>query len=132
MKERVYDLLPVLNDRMKLATTEAQKIKKIKCDHVLNFVHIGDKEFINPKHISFEDQLKIIGFVNFVKEHPDIDTRTIKEIFALGRGFTILKEVYKLIPNFIEECLNHDDEKYIPYLYFGLKQNQHNEHKVNV
>ena len=122
MKESVFDLLPELTERMAEATIQAHLIRGIKCDNEFYFIHIGDKEYVNPQYLSFEDQFKIIEFVRFLKEHPNLNNRTLKEIFAQGDKFYLLKDVYKTIPNILCEARSHDDEKYIPYLYFGLKQ----------
>ncbi len=132
MKESVFDLLPELAKRMTEASIKAQEMQDIQCDNEFYFVHIGDKEYVNPKYISFEDQFKIIEFVRFIKEHPNLTNRTLKELFAQGDKFDLLQDVYKIIPNIIDEIKIHEDEKYIPYLYFGLKRNQQYVNNVNV
>ena len=131
MNEGVFDLLPELAERMAEASIQAQEMKNIKCDSEFYFVHIGDKEYVNPKHMSFEDQLKIMQFVEFLKKHPTVNKRTLKEIFAMSGRFELLKDLCKIIPNVIEEANTHDDEKYIPYLYFGLKQTYQNQNMLN-
>ena len=126
MKETVFNLLPEVTERMVYASVEAEKLGNKDFDDSFNFVHIDDKEYINPKLISFENQFKIIAFYRFLKDHPNITNRTLKEIIAYY-PYEIIKDVCKIIPNIIEECKTHNDEKYIPYLYFGLKQSQENK-----
>ena len=91
------------------------------------FVHIGEKEYVNPKYLSFEDHFKIVHLCKLVRENPDMTNQDLEELLNMCVGrFKILIDVHDEVPNLVDEIRHHDDEKYVSYLYFGLKQNKAN------
>ena len=46
--------------------------------------------------------------------------------------FAVLISVNKVVPNLVVEARLHKEEKHIPFLYFGLKQNKAAENNINI
>lgn len=125
--EKLFNLVDELLERMEIAKKEAEGLKMNSCDTQFPFVHVGDKEYVNPKYLSFEDHCKIVQLYKFLKEYSEIKEEDLIKILYINKTrFAVLIEVQKLIPNLVQECRMHNDEKYIPFLYFGLMQNKEN------
>lgn len=126
--EKLYNLTYELLDLMENAIENAENLKVSEADMVFAFVHAGDKEYVNPNYISFEDQLKLIQLKNFVKKHPELSDEDLKQIFWLFKTeFAFFIDVQNVIPNLIAEINAHKDDKHVAYLYFGLTQTKDRE-----
>ena len=131
--EKLFDLVQELLERMEIAKKEAQDIKMNDGDSMFYFVHCGENEYVNPNFLSFVDQCKIIQLTKFLKEHPEIKDEDLKTMLWMHKmRCGILIDVYNTVENLITEARTHNDEKYISYLYFGLKQNQQKENNTSV
>ena len=116
--KRVFDLAVELIDRIEVAHEESTMINISKNDDELFFVHDGNKEFVNPKHLSLAKHCEIKQLANFVRLYRDIDEENLSHILGMNKTkFQFLIEVKSVVPNLVEEIRTHDDEKYISYLY---------------
>ena len=126
--EKLLELEKELLERMEVAKFESIDLQMNPLDYEFAFVHVGDKEYVNPKHISFADQLKIAQLIKFVKSHENLNEEDLIKILWKGKmHFAFLIDVCETIPNIMQEIRTHKDEKYIAYLYFGLKQTKDRE-----
>ena len=123
--KEVFDLAQELLDRMDIAIKEAEGLKVNECDKVFPFVHIGDNEYVNPKYLSFDDHFKIVQLCKFVRKNKELGSEDLNSILSMNESrFGVLLDVNKVIPNLVDEIRVHDDEKYISYMYFGLRQSK--------
>ena len=128
--EKLFDLTEELLERMEFAKEEAKELKMQIGDKDFPFVHVGEKEYVNPKYLSFEYQIQIIALNRFVKEH-NIKQEDLNKILSMCKTrFSVLIDLNKTIPNLVQEIKNHKDEKFIPYFYFGLKNTIEKENTI--
>ena len=114
--KEVFDLAQELLGHMDIAAKEAKGLKINPGDSEFVFVHIGNKEYVNPKYLSFVDHYKIVQLGKFLRNNPDVDDKVLKRILTLNKSrFSILIDVCEKINNLVQEIKSHDDEKYIPY-----------------
>lgn len=131
--QKIFDLAQELLEHMDVAKQEAEGLKINPADSEFVFVHIGDKEYVNPKYLSFVDHYKIVQLGKFLRNNPSVDDEILTKVLSLNKErFSILIEVQNNVPNLVQEIKAHDDEKYISYLYFGIKFGQHKENIINV
>lgn len=129
--DKLFDLTYELLDAMEEAIENSKDLEVAKADMVFAFVHAGDKEYVNPNYISFEDQQKLIQLKKFVKKHPELSDVDLKQMFWLFKTeFAFFIEVQNVIPNLIAEINAHKDDKHLAYLYFGLKQTIEKENEI--
>ena len=127
--ERIFNLCIELIERMEVANKEGKTIKMKDVDKDFFFVHDGEKEYVNPRYLSFEKHCEIKQLSDFVRLHADIDDEILKEILKMNKTrLQFLIEVQSVVPNLVEEIRNHDDERYVSYLYatnkmYSEKQN---------
>ena len=57
--EKLFDLTDELLDKMEIAKEEAKELKMQIGDKDFPFVHIEEKEYVNPKYLPFEYQIQI-------------------------------------------------------------------------
>lgn len=128
--EKLFDLTDELLDKMEIAKEEAKELKMQIGDKDFPFVHIEEKEYVNPKYLPFEYQIQIIALTRFVKEH-NIKQEDLNKILSMCKTrFSVLIDLNKTIPNLVQEIKNHKDEKFIPYFYFGLKNTIEKENEI--
>ena len=129
--EKLFRLTEELLDCMEIAIENAQGLKVNELDKVFAFVHVGDKEYVNPEYICFEDQQRLIQLKKFVNKYPELNDEDLNKIFSMCKTrFAFLIEVQKVIPNLIHEINSHKDDKHIAYLYFGLKKTMEKENSI--
>ncbi len=129
--EKLFELTEELLERIEYAKQEAKGLNVNSRDVMFPFVHIEDREYVNPKYLPFESQVQIIALKRFVKEH-NLKQEDLNKILSMCKTrFSILIDVNKTIPNLVQEIKTHNDEKFIPYFYFGLTQNK-KEENVNI
>lgn len=122
--EKLFNLAEELLERMEIAKKEAQDIKMNACDYGFYFVHCGDKEYVNPKYLSFENHCKIVQLCKFLNDHKKITNDDLIKILKMNKSrFEILIEVYEVVPNLADLARMKNDEKFISYLYAGNKFN---------
>lgn len=125
--EKLFTLIEELLERMEIAKQEAKCLKVNSNDLKLQFVHVGDKEYVNPQFLPFEHHCQYVQLFKFLKEHNEVKQEDLDKILSMCKTrFAVLIEVNKVVPNLVQEYRLHDDEKYISYLFFGLKQNKEN------
>lgn len=121
--DKLTQLANELLAKMKKAKNEANNLKMNPSDKGLRFVHIENKEYVNPEFLSFAKQLEIVELREFLMQYEEVHEEELKKIFSLYQTeFEFLSEVMGLIPNFIHEIKKHD-EKYIAYSFIGIQQN---------
>ena len=107
--------------KVKQARDLASKIKVDETEQT-NFVHIDGKIYMNQKLFPISNHFEVVALCEFIKEHEEIDADTLDSILLCNAFyFSLLKDVFDTIPNLIEEVRSHDDEKYIPFQYVGMK-----------
>ena len=120
--EEIKTLADELLTNMQIAKLEAVNLKMNPSDKGLRFVHIENKEYINPEQLTFEKQLRLIKLKEFLDKHTNIQEEEMRAILNSQEiEFEFLKEVADLIPNFVNGIRKHD-EKYMSYMYVGLIQ----------
>ena len=128
--EKLFELTEELLEIMECAKERAKSLEMFKGDVDFPFVHIDDKEYVNPKYLPFAYQIQIIALNRFVKQH-NLKQEDLNKILGMCKTrFAVLIDVNKTIPNLVKEIKTHKDEKFIPYFYFGLKQNQKEENVI--
>ena len=129
--ETLFNLTEELQQRIEIAKQNAKRLEVKSGDIHFPFVHIGDKEYINPKYLPFEYQLQIIQLGEFLREHCEIKQEDLNKILTRCKTrFAVLVDVNRVVENLVKEFRLNKDEKHVPYLYFGLKQNK--ENNINV
>ena len=129
--EKLLELEKELLERMEVAKFDSIDLEINPLDYEFAFVHVGDKEYVNPKYISFADQLKIVQLIKFVKAHENLKEEDLLKILWKGKmQFGFLIDVCETIPNIMQEINSHKDEKHIAYLYFGLKNTTGKENLI--
>ena len=64
----------------------------------------------------------------FVRQYKDVDAETLKILLGMNKTkFQFLIEVESVVPNLVEEIRDHEDEKYISYLYATNKMYSNKE-----
>ncbi|MBO5955014.1 MAG: hypothetical protein J6Q13_03510 [Clostridia bacterium] len=128
--EKLFNLTDELLEKIEVAKEQAKELKILSGDKDFPFVHIGEKEYVNPKYLPFEYQIQIIALNRFVKEH-NIKQEDLNKILSMCKTrFYVLIDVNKIIPNLVQEIKAHKDEKFIPYFYFGLKNTMEKENTI--
>ena len=129
--EKLYDLTQELQQRIEIAKQDAKGLEVKSGDMLFPFVHVGDKEYVNPKFLPFEYQFQIIQLGEFLKEHREVKQEDLNKILTMCKTrFAVLVDVNKVVENLVREFRANTDEKHVPYLYFGLKQNK--ENNINI
>ena len=130
--KELFNLTQDLVEIIEIAKIEARSIKMPNCEKEFRFVHCGDKEYINPKYISFEAQCQIIQLGKFVKMYPTITNEDLAMILIENRSNCgIMLDAFNTIPNFVEEARSHKEEKHLLFLYFGIKQTIEKENNLS-
>ena len=130
--KRVFDLAVDLIERINVAHEEATMININKGDEDLFFVHDGDKEFVNPKHLSLSKHCEIKQLSNFVRLYRDIDEENLDLILNMNKTkFQFLIEVKSVVPNLVEEIRSRNDERYVSYLYATNKMYPNKENNLS-
>ena len=130
--EKIFEYAQELIGYMDIAQKEAEGLKMNPGDSEFIFVHIGNKEYVNPKYLSFVDHYKIVQLGKFLRNNPSVDDEALTQILSMNKSrFSILIEVQKVIPNLVQEMRTHKDEKFISYLYFGIKFGAQKENSIN-
>lgn len=128
--EKLFNLIEELLEKMEMANEEAKNLEIFKGDVDFPFIHVGEAEYVNPKYLPFEYQVQIIALNRFVKQH-NLKQEDLNKILSMCKTrFAVLIDVNKTIPNLVKEIKTHKDEKFIPYFYFGLKQNKKEENVI--
>ena len=131
--EKLFYLTQELLERMEIAKKEAADLDKKFVESDLSFVHIEDKEYVNPKLLPFVDHFKIVQLCKFLCFHNEIKEDDLLKILRMNKlRFQTLIKLKNVIPNLIDEARKHKDEKYISYLYVGLNQNNKKEKGLNI
>ena len=112
-----------LYGRMKIAEKEAAGIKTMQVEEPgLYFVHIGDKEYVNPQLLPFEKHFMIVQFGEFIRLHNNLRYQDVLKILNQNESmFSFLLDVLDVMPNIVEEARRNHDEKFLSYMYWGLK-----------
>ena len=66
---------------------------------------------INPKYLDPKDNIDIIALYVFLKKHSNgpspINQELFEKIIKKGNNFTFLRKLNKVVPNLVEETLDH-------------------------
>ena len=125
--ETLFELTEELLEELEVAKQQAKSLEMCKADADFPFVHISEKEYVNPKYLPFECQIQILALNRFVKQH-NLKQENLNKILSMCKTrFAVLIDLNKTIPNLVKEIKMHKDEKFIPYFYFGLKQTKNEE-----
>lgn len=127
--EELFAYAEELYGRMKLAGKEAAELKTMNIEEPgIYFVHCGDKEYVNPKLLPFENHFMIVQFGEFIRLNKNLRYQDILKILNQNENmFSFLKDVLYVMPNIVEEARRKHDEKFLSYMYWGLKNQSVNK-----
>ncbi len=124
--KRIHDLAIELIDWVNVAHEEAEMVDVKMVDEELFFIHDGDNEYINPKHLPLAKQFEIKQLAKFVRLYRDVDEDSLRLILAQNATkFQLLRDVQETVPNLVEEIRSTNDNKKISYLYAVHKMYPH-------
>ena len=124
--KRIFDLAVELIDWLEAAHKEARMVKLDMGNEELFFVHAGDDEYINPKHLPLSKHFEIQQLAKFVRLYKDIDDDSLRLILAHNpTKFQLLIDVQDTDPNLVNEIRATHDDRQISYLYAVHKMYPH-------
>ncbi len=124
--KKIFDLAVELIDRMEVASKEAAMVKIEMGNEDLFFVHDGDDEYVNPKHLPLSKHFQIKQLSDFIRYYRDINEDSLKMILSMNKTkFQFLIEVQETVPNLIQEVRATEDDRVISYLYAVNKMYPH-------
>ena len=129
--EKLFGLTEELLERVEIAKKEARLLKVNPEDKKFPFIHIGEKEYVNPKYLPFEYHCQFVQLFKFVRDYEGLKQEDLNKILSMCKTrFAVLINLNNVVENLVKEIRAHNDEKYISYMYFGLNKNKEEGIKV--
>ena len=127
--EETFAYMEELYGRIKIANAEANELKNKQIEETgMYFVHCGDKEYVNPKLLSFEHHFMLVQFGDFIRTNNKLRYQDILKILNQNkRMFDFYIDVMFVVPNIVNEARKNSDEKFLSYMYWGLKKQSANK-----
>lgn len=127
--EEIFAYVEELYGRIKFARMEANKMKNKQIETTgMYFVHCEDKEYINPELLPFEQHFMLVQFGDFIRMNNKLRYQDILKILNQNKSmFEFFIDAMFVVPNIVNEARKNSDEKFLSYMYWGLKRQNANK-----
>ena len=124
--EKLFDLVEELIEMVKVARLEATDLNVPLGWEKSVVLHIGEKQYVNPKIVPFQLQCEIIQLCNFVRAHKELTEDDLHQILITNKFYLgELLKVQKKVGNLIQEIYCKNEEKHVPLLYANILITEH-------